>query len=372
MLTILVVAMHLSALDLYLTRMIPGFSYVALLGIIGLSILHALLAKRFQLYPNTQWLLLSMLLVNSCYGLSFIVSPPVNLSNAAFPWFHLMWLIILFSWFGEVSLNTVQRCCWIGLGFITLSVWGDVAQPGLFSNLDYRAAGFAGDANDGARAVVFSLAGVLLCRDSRSGLRWFESAAVLFTLFTVLATASRSGLLLYLLVIMGFYSMISFRAKLAFVLSGVLFVLVAWQFSLSDNINSRALDRLSPSSQKELVGKDSSRLDVVFEYLEIIATNPLGIGREGNAEREVNAHNTLLNIGAEAGLLAALGLLMVLGCLASLTRIFPLSLWGSLMLVNIGVVFSTSNVWYSRSWLMFIAIMVAAVIHQTNNNRRMN
>ncbi|WP_220721036.1 O-antigen ligase family protein [Agarivorans litoreus] len=369
-LSMAVFAMHLSALDLYLTRLIPGFSYVALLGMIGLWILYALFDKRFQVFPKTQWLLLGMLLVNFCYGLSFIASPPVNLSNAAFPWFHLVWLMVLFNWFGTVSLATVQRACWISLILACASIWGDVVNPGTFSNLDYRAAGFAGDANDGARALVFSLAGVLLCRNSRGGFTWQESAVVLFTLFTVLATASRSGLLLYTLVILGFYSMISFRAKLGFVISGLLFVLVAFQANLGNSINSRALERLSPSSQQELVSKDSSRLDVVFEYLEIIATNPLGIGREGNAQREVNAHNTLLNIGAEAGLLAALGLLLVLFSIANLTRVFPFSLWGCLMLVHIGVIFSTSNVWYSRSWLMFIAVMVAAAMYQYQRNEQ--
>ena len=212
----------------------------------------------------------------------------------------------------------------------------EIFQPAFFASLvppgvrwataPERAAGVMGDANTAA-FIVTTLAALLLRYDR---LRRGDLALLALTGLAVLATQSRGGLLL-MVMLAGAYLLATRSALrgpgLALTVTsalGTLALLVVVVFpalstlpGFSDWESQRRLEMLT--FERSMVPEDESRLSLVANYLALIEQHPLaGHGTGFMRSQNIGTHNIYLRHWLDNGLPALLAYLALLGSAAFL------------------------------------------------------
>ena len=178
-----------------------------------------------------------------------------------------------------------------------------------------RASGFGLNPN-GAAFMILTLMVAIHIIDGRISNRIFCLAAL-----CILLTLSRSGLLCLLIVfiLLNFRNIALKKVGQGFVGLLIIYIsvimLLATTTLESSFLSKLAWQRINPLEQTVEIERDSSRLDVLQRYVEGIAENPIfGHGprtgmkglRVEKVSRDFRAHNTILNIWLEVGILGAL------------------------------------------------------------------
>lgn len=252
---------------------------------------------------------------SSVVGLSAYIMPLIG--------FFYLFLLCLQS---DRKLMGYGRYLKISLAILCLSI---MLEP-LFNFSDLivfegqggvRLSGFGLNPN-GAAFMIITLVVAIHIVDGRISNRIFCLAAL-----CTLLTLSRSGLLcLVIIFILLYFRNITFK-KVGQGFAGLLIIYISVIMLLgtttleSSFFAKMQFDRINPLAQTAAFEKDSSRSDILQSYVEGIAEKPLvGQGpnkgmrglRVAGAVDNVRAHNTILNIWYEVGILGALSFISFL------------------------------------------------------------
>ena len=252
-------------------------------------------------------------------------------------------------------------------GLITLvsSIAVDVMSPGTFSVEPMRAAGFPGNSNWAALAVVVLCAATLRYNPTRW--RLFDVTVLIIGGFGVFSTLSRSGMANYMFLIFN-YVLFTFFAQgadlrkvmnlvvSATVLGTVFFVAVPFVMSSSDYF-AHTSHRLTAFLEGKLVddGSSTERMKAAVEAVQLIEGSPIfGYGTGYTRNMSPPPHNLYLNQWVNngfPGLLAYLALVV-----SSLAMFIRRKYWPGAALIC-AVIFGSCfshNVLDQRSFLFLL------------------
>jgi len=203
-----------------------------------------------------------------------------------------------------------------------IAVWVDYLNPGTFSKMTHRAAGFTTNPNDGARVIV------LLCIAAidwkKNG--WMSLIILTCSGFTIYATLSLGTLLLFFSVV-GYYLFVSITGEkkdlllkkvslvvavpllIVFLVNPMLTSMKNSEDSFDNRTSQKRLDKITNffSGDFSFI-KDHSRKDLVDQYWKIISEAPVvghGTGYSSKGGRS-GTHNMYLKYWVENGLLGLL------------------------------------------------------------------
>lgn len=291
------------------------------------------LSDLATIYYNIMWVIAPFLLlslISLAWGLHPGAGWDEGLKNIALDFYHWVLLILSITIAQSRTVRKYHRIIFlIVLAGASAAVWVDYFNPGTFSTHKSRSAGFAANANDGARVIV------LLCIAAvdwkKNG--WQNLIVLSLSGLTVLTTLSVGNILLYLSVV-GYYLFLSimgwaeesFLKKVSLMAAVPLLIIFVIQplavnmmessDALHDRSTQKRLNQISSLFQGDLsFVENHSRKDLVDEYWELIFETPL-VGRgTGFSTREgiVGTHNMYLKYWLENGLF---GLLIYLSLIA--------------------------------------------------------
>jgi O-antigen ligase len=244
--------------------------------------------------------------------------------NIAMDLFHWILLIISITIAQYWAVKKYHRIIFLFvLAGAGAAVWVDHFNPGTFSYIEHRAAGFTSNANDGARLIV------LLCI---AAVDWNKNElmnliVLTFSGLTVFLTLSVGGLALYLSVL-GYYLFLNikggkednFLKKVFLAIAVPLLVMFVIQPMLSNMRESsdsfdnktaqKRLDKIAGffSGDFSSYAKDHDRKELVDDYWEFIFEAPVaGQGTGFSTTRTTGGtHNMYLKHWVENGLLGLL------------------------------------------------------------------
>ncbi|NRB40941.1 MAG: O-antigen ligase family protein [Pseudomonadales bacterium] len=287
---------------------------------------------------------------------SFILHSPSSFSDPAMPFLHLALMYYLLQWL-RLERKKVKIMLFIALAVSLCGVFIDVLNPGTFSTLTHRAGGFARNPNAAATTIVIIVFGIMVFSNAYNKISTVSGICLLAGLVGVVTTGSRGGLLCYLLLIISLLFKYIYCNKKSILV--VCLMLISVPFIITQlELDERLLNRIAIDEQQEQLNHDSSRIDLLYDYVDIILTNFWGIGRAVNASRHLDAHNSVLNITAEFGWLA--GGIFIAMVLVLSYFVLKVSLISSIFIcLMISVMLFTSNdLFYQRSWHYFTAFLL--------------
>jgi O-antigen ligase len=286
------------------------------------------------------------------------------------------------------------RAWWPGIVLVAwlvavVTIVVELFVPGYFASLippdqnwataRERAAGVMGDANTAA-FIAISLAALLLRYDR---LRGRDALLLVLTLLAVLATQSRGGLLLFLLLAGGYLLLTREALKganlaltvlgtigaVAFLI-GVLLPSLSGLAGFSDWEGQRRLQMLT--FQRDLVPEDESRVGLVADYLELIEERAfIGHGTGFMRRLPTGAHNIYMRYWLDNGVAGLLAYMAFLGSAALL--LWHRRFWGGLIFVGLATLqgFFSHTLLDSRGFLLLLALALAVSRdHATDGHSR--
>lgn len=246
-----------------------------------------------------------------------------------------------------------------------------ILNDGEFLNNGLRLAGFSLNPN----YLPYHILAMLICINYINGS--VSKKLILFCSIFIILSFSRSGTIFFIifLLLSNTLSLSNIRSSVLFLnrykyLLLIIFGLIIFYFINSvffDIFSKLNIERLNPFSQKDVISYDSSRFDILLEYLSMINNAPIqGHGVTEGMSQELRAHNTFLNVWFELGLI---GLLLHIGFLiAILARswvidknylLFSFILWYSFFINNVYVL--------SHTWLLigiFLGIKSKDIVNE--------
>jgi O-antigen ligase len=256
------------------------------------------------------------------------------------------------------------------------AIWIDYFNPGTFSDIANRAAGFSSNANDGARAVI------VLCIGSVNWEKRGGKNLLIFTfsLLTVFTTLSASNLLLFCSVA-GYYFLSESNGgkkgqllkRLSLLVAIPLLVVFVVQPLMGHMIESGGIFK-GREAQKRIGQisnlfkgdtnflEDHERANLVGEYWELILESPIighGTGFDLGSRGGEGAHNMYLTLWFQNGLL---GILIYLLLVAKMFQHFYLlnnkqgMIYSFVFMCN---GFFTHNLLHDRSVIVLLGILAS-------------
>jgi hypothetical protein len=347
---IIICSIFITSFDFYLQSKIDSIAFFILVGTILISFyyykfhLPKIYSKTLAIYLLL-YFLLYMLMV-----LSFIFFPPQNFSYVLIPFIHLIFLYIVYIWFSK-NEQLIFPMLVISL-FVALSgILIDVLNPGYFSITEYRAAGYSRNPNSGALSLVVITLGLALYNRAKPLVLFFIIACAFLGM---LATGSRGGMMCMVLILLYLLFSLNFKSKIKIFIYLVLIVPFIISFVSFDD---KLLNRLAISSQQELIANDSSRLDIIDNYIEEISLSPFGIGKVANDSKIVKAHNSILNISLAFGWFA--GIIFLLMLMVKIKVVLYQKSYKNIFILAVFfiLVFTQNSLIYKREWL-FLTVLI--------------
>lgn len=283
--------------------------------------------------------------------------------------FNVFYLFLLVG-LGQDIVKYRRIVFGMALILIEGSLFVDVMSPGTFSESFYRAAGFAVNPNGAALNMLFSL----VCFMDFKRLMKSDVILVVVSLPLMMYTSSRTGLLLLVLLLLVILTVLVRQkvvSKLSIIVSSFFVVLVAQYFFANYFFNTALFDsefvlqRINPFAQSEVIARDNSRIEVLVEYMGIIVNNPLlGVGPGFNANRAETgllAHNTIVNLMAEIGVLALpLIIFLMVSFFVKAWHSRLVFAWIFVMMI-LSYLFINNFLFSNRSFLVLLAVFVSVV-----------
>jgi O-antigen ligase len=331
----------LTGADTYFFEMglLPPYpSFVLLFTIFIAVLIKSLVAnggqELFGIYRNTVWITVpfGMLVVVS---LVWAMHPGANWDeNGRIIFMDLYhWALLMLS-IGIANSKIVRK--YYRLIFLIMflgastSILVDTVSPAFFSKLTHRAAGFYHNANQGALSIVLLATGAINWK-KHDGLNLFLLILVPISIYPTLSVGS----FIVFLLILTYYLVFNLKEKakvfkkLAWVVTIVLMIFFIVMPSLTEISNtSRMLDnRTSKDRIEDIIQlgqgdlsfvKEHNRLDLVYQYLDIIADAPImghgtGFAYIKNSNRFHGPHNMYLKFWVEQGIFGISLYLLLLG-----------------------------------------------------------
>lgn len=228
-----------------------------------------------------------------------------------------------------VSNANWRFACGLALVASVGSILVDTVNPGTFSMLEYRAAGFGVNPNMGAAQSGLLLIGVLDWKQPR--LTPISCLWVALAFAGVFMTLSRSGILM-LGISCSMYLFLCVKRdgmKVIVLLTGLVLCGGSYALTVADVAkNSTTLLDGSNSRVKMFTGEfdamdsaDDSRVELVGDYLDLIFKHPiLGWGTGFNSGADLGSHNMFLALWVDNGIFGMLAYLMVIWSLFRIGR----------------------------------------------------
>lgn len=259
-----------------------------------------------------------------------------------------------------------------GLILTTAGVWIDVLIPGSFSTDESRASGIALNPNIAASVAVYFMTCLLSWDDRR--LKISDGIILSVGFLTVLATLSRSGLVLFLFI----------AAAYAFRRENRTFRLISWccagigaLIALSPLLYIPVTEMIPPLRSEwgrklfflergsGLFGSDDERFSAMRHSMELIQERPFqGWGTGFTYGMAVGPHNSYLSRWIDNGIFGALAYIVFL---ASLLRVSIRNRnWESTILSLLTILFGlfSHNVLEDRAFLLLTALSLASGIRR--------
>lgn len=226
-----------------------------------------------------------------------------------------------------VSNANWKVACGLALVASVSSILVDTVNPGTFSMLTYRAAGFGVNPNMGAAQTGLLLIGVLDWKQPR--LTPISCLWIALALAGVFMTLSRSGILM-LSIIFIVYLFLCVRRdgiRAIVLLIGLGLCVVSYAFTIADVAKSsttllegsNARVKLFTGEFEAMDTSDDSRVELVMDYMDLIFQHPiLGWGTGFNSSAELGSHNMFLAQWVDNGIF---GLLAYLGVIWGIVQI---------------------------------------------------
>ena len=214
----------------------------------------------------------------------------------------------------------------VGLLTILGSIWYEVQNPGTFSSVPSRAAGFPGNSNWGALAIVMICSVSLSYREGKT--RSLDLVILAITGLGLYFTLSRSGTLNFVL-LMGFFAVCAVltgkdRARSALFIGGAFTLLVTFflvvvplasQSSELMGGGSKAQNRLLALADGDVEddGSAADRMEAARETIDRIDESPVfGHGTGFNRTMRQTPHNLYLKLWVDSGVIGLLTWLTLL------------------------------------------------------------
>ncbi len=214
----------------------------------------------------------------------------------------------------------------VGLLTILGSIWYEVQNPGTFSSVPNRAAGFPGNSNWGALAIVMICSASLSYREGKT--RTVDLIVLAITGLGLYFTLSRSGTLNFIL-LMGFFATCAVltgrdRARTALLMAGAFTLLVTFflivvplasQSSELMGGGSKAQNRLLALADGDVEddGSAADRMEAARETIDKIDDSPVfGHGTGFNRTMRQTPHNLYLKLWVDSGIIGLLTWLALL------------------------------------------------------------
>jgi len=259
--------------------------------------------------------ILFMLLISSVgYLLSFFldISNSTGLSIYLMPLIGFMYLLFV-SLQSESRLLDIKIYTKISLVILCFSI---IAEPYFLYNKfgafyeGVRLSGLAMNPNLAAFYIIVHLIVINMLEGK------IPRRLMLLSFLCVVVTFSRSGILammvVFILVNVRNFTIknMSYIALLSVFATGVGVILFSKfgfnkdYFELVTNFN---FDRINPFNQRDQLQIDSSRINIINDYMEEINNSPIfGHGPVEGSLKRIRAHNTIINIWFEIGIFGAL------------------------------------------------------------------
>ena len=336
----------LSKVDIWAIKFISGLPYWNLLILIGLLV--TLPGSRWKVKLTSGESAFFVLLLGAAvvYHISFIYFGTKNFSDSIILYLHIIATALVISSVGSGVL-TLAPALFFGSALTCGSLVWEIYFPGTFAPEIYRAAGFATDPNLGAFSLT-SLSVLTIYMNSIGVLKRIHFSIILgVMMYLVFFTGSRASMLILLLLVsFSLFNSISRSLKgvgsVAILIAPIL--VLVWSVDISKFEDTRLLDRFIITTSTYLA--DDIRYELFFEYVDLVASEPFGIGRAENQAKLVDAHNSALNIASEAGIFAAIFFLAAIAVQFS-SLVFALG-WKSVFLILAFsvVIMSQNNVFF--------------------------
>jgi O-antigen ligase len=237
-----------------------------------------------------------------------------------------------------------------------------IAEPFLllndaeFLNNGLRLAGFSINPN----YLPYQIISMLICINYIQGS--VSKKLLLFSSIFILLSFSRSGIaffIIYLflsnsLPIINMQSSLLFLKRYKYLLPIILGVIIFYtkDTDFIDFLSKLNIDRINPFNQQEQLSVDSSRLDILSEYIYLINDSPIkGHGITEGMSQDIRAHNTFLNLWFELGLVGLL--IHVVFIIAILVRSYLVDKSYILFLFIFWYSFFINNIYVlAHTWLL--------------------
>jgi hypothetical protein len=342
----------LSSFDYYLQSYINGIGWMIMLLILGGAVINHLQDgfKKIGGPPRT-YFFANILLLFFVY-FNFLLFPPINKSDILFPFLDVIYLYFLLLC-ANSKRNLLITLVFTALLLAFSGVFIDYLNPGTFSILEYRAAGFTGNPNGGAFTLVITCLGVIILTKSYQKITIIGMLSLSLACIGLFMTGSRGGVLCGLLILIALIPQLFKMNKKSFCM---IFLMILSVVFLVNNlvVDEGLLTRLAFSSQQDEFANDASRFDVIPIYLNLIAENFWGIGRYENNSAEINAHNSILNFFAEFGWVGGLIYAFMIFLLIINTLKVKFLFTFSICLIILVLISTQNNVFYKREWLFLV------------------
>jgi O-antigen/teichoic acid export membrane protein/O-antigen ligase len=242
---------------------------------------------------------------------------------------RIVYLTVVWFWLGSVLLNTRRRLrgaiwCWVlsaalgGAAAVVQTIWGDVI-PGATVHFG-RVSGIAYEVNDlGGLCGVAAVPAAMLITTARSGLaRLAAIGAVLLIVAGLLLSGSNSAVLAVAVATVAWMALTRPRLQVIVPLAAAVVLFSVFAAGLNEYWQS-PIERLTTSSERS--GRADSTLFTRFDSyqaaMETIEASPLvGVGLAAKppvTSTGSGVHNMFLATWYQAGLVAALGLILIVG-----------------------------------------------------------
>jgi hypothetical protein len=355
----------LSSFDYYLQSYINGIGWMIMLLMLGGAVYYHLHYGFEKIRGPAKIYLLANILLLFFVIFNFILFPPINFSDALFPFLDVLYLYFLLLW-AETKRNSLIVLVFAALLLAYCGIFIDYLNPGTFSILEYRAAGFTGNPNGGSFTLVVACLGIIILTKSYQNLTIIGILSLIMAGLGIFMTGSRGGGICFAFLLFSLIpQLLKMRKKEVYII--ILTTLVIVILSNTIIVDENLVSRLALSSQQDEFSKDSSRFDTIKIYLDLIVENTWGIGRYENSLQQINAHNSILNFLAEFGWLAGLlfAFMIVFLILNTLKIRCLLSL--SISLIILVLIGTQNNVFYKREWV-FLVLFVLTYCQDYRNN----
>ncbi len=242
---------------------------------------------------------------------------------------RIVYLTVVWFWLGSILLNTRRRLraaiwCWVlsaalgGTAAVVQTIWGDVI-PGASVHFG-RVSGIAYEVNDlGGLCGVATVPAAMLITTARTGAaRLAAIGALLLIVAGLLLSGSNSAVLAVVVATVAWMALTRPRLQVLVPLAAAVVLFSVFAAGLNEYWQS-PIERLTTSSERS--GRADSTLFTRFDSyeaaLETIESSPMvGVGlapKPPVTATGSGVHNMFLATWYQAGLIAALGLVLIVG-----------------------------------------------------------